>query len=418
MNPLIQLKEAAPLFLAAFACFGLFPTTRAVSPPPDGGYAGSTTAEGQNALFSLTTGTYNTAVGWFSLESLTTGSFNTGVEAGTLVLNTGSENTAVGTAALLSNTTGLSNAASGAFALVSNSTGGNNTAIGDRALEDNTIGGDNTAVGAEALQENTSGFGNVATGVFALYSNISGNENTANGYEALSLSTAGGNTAIGASALANDTIGASNTAIGDAAGINQTTGSNNVYIGAGINGVAGESDACRIGSIYGATITNGTEVFVNSDNRLGTITSSKRFKQNITPTSRASEVLYELQPVTFQYKKEIDPEGKWQFELVAEDVEKVNPGLVVHDKEGKPYSVRYDQVNAMLLNEFLKEHKRVEKQEATITQLKNDFQTVSTQQRKEIQLLSAQIKEQAAQIQKVSAQLEASKPAPQVVNNP
>jgi septal ring factor EnvC (AmiA/AmiB activator) len=129
-------------------------------------------------------------------------------------------------------------------------------------------------------------------------------------------------------------------------------------------------------------------------------------------------VLYELQPVTFQYKKEIDPEGKWQFGLVAEDVEKVNPSLVVHDKEGKPYSVRYDQVNAMVLNEFLKEHKRVEKQEATITQLKNDFQTVSTQQRKEIQFLSAQIKEQAAQIQKVSAQLEASKPAPQVVNNP
>ena len=361
---------------------GLSSMAHAVSPPPDGGYAGSNTAEGQNALFSLTTGTYNTAVGWFSLESLTTGSFSTGVGAGTLVLNTGSENTAVGTAALLSNTTGGSNTANGAFALVSNSTGGSNTAIGDRALE-----------------ENTNGCCNVATGAFALSSNISGAANTANGYNALSRSTASNNTAVGESALANDNTGASNTAIGDAAGLNQTTGSNNVYIGAGINGVAGENDACRIGSIYGATITSGTEVFINSDNRLGTLTSSKRFKQNIRPTSGASEGLYELQPVKFQYKREIDPGGRWQFGLVAEDVEKVNPDLVVRDKEGKPYSVRYDQVNAMLLNEFLKEHRKVESLE----------QAMAEQQK--------QIKALTASLQEVSDQVQLSKPARTVTAN-
>ncbi len=132
----------------------------------------------------------------------------------------------------------------------------------------------------------------------------------------------------------------------------------------------------------------------------------------------ASEALFWLKPVTFRYKKGIDAQGIPQFGLVAEEVEKVNPDLVVRDANGAVYTVRYDAVNAMLLNEFLKEHKKVEKQEATITRLTNDFQTVSRQQGNEIQLLSAQLKEQAAQIQKVSAQLEASKAAPQTVNNP
>ena len=122
---------------------------------------------------------------------------------------------------------------------------------------------------------------------------------------------------------------------------------------------------------------------------------------------QASEVLFALKPVTFRYKKEIDPHSISQLGLVAEDVEKVNPDLVVRDKEGKPYSVRYDQVNAMLLNEFLKEHREVQEQKATIAQLKSGMEA-----------LTATVKEQAAQIQKVSAQLELSKPAPQVVNNP
>jgi len=190
--------------------------------------------------------------------------------------------------------------------------------------------------------------------------------------------------------------------------------SNNVYIGYNLEGSAGESDACYIKSIFGQTASGGSPVFIDANSKLGTLTSSKRFKDDIKSMKRASEVLYGLEPVTFRYKKEIDPAGASQFGLVAEDVEKVNPDLVVRDKEGKPYSVRYDQVNAMLLNEFIKEHKafieeqrKVEVQEKTIAQLKSGMTA-----------LAATVKQQASQIQKVSTQLEASKPAPQVVNNP
>ena len=181
-----------------------------------------------------------------------------------------------------------------------------------------------------------------------------------------------------------------------------------------MSGVVGESNACYIGSIFGATSAGGTPVFINTFGKLGTLTSSARFKDDIKPMDKASETLFALKPVTFRYKKEIDPAGASQFGLVAEDVQEANPDLVVRDKDAKPYSVRYDAVNAMLLNEFLKEHRKVEEQSreileqrATIAELKKGMATVV-----------AQLKEQAAQIQKVSAQLEASKPAPQVVNNP
>ena len=191
-----------------------------------------------------------------------------------------------------------------------------------------------------------------------------------------------------------------------------------------IEGFAGETNACYIGNIYGQTSASGIPVLINSANQLGTTTSSKRFKDDIKPMDKASEALFELKPVTFHYKKELDSAGIQQFGLVAEEVQKVNSALIVLDKEGKPYSVRYDQVNAMLLNEFLKEHKafleeqrKVEEQEKTIVELKSGMTA-----------LAATVKEQAAQIQKVSAQLaaaspsggglEASKPAPQMVNNP
>jgi hypothetical protein len=164
-----------------------------------------------------------------------------------------------------------------------------------------------------------------------------------------------------------------------------------------MSGVAGESNACYIASIFGQTSVNGIPVLINSDNKLGTTTSSRRFKDDIRPMDKASEAILALTPVTFHYKKEIDPSGISQFGLVAEDVEKVNPDLVVRDKEGKSYSVRYDAVNAMLLNEFLKEH-------STVQELKNEIAT-----------LTATVKEQASLIQKVSAQLEVSKPASQVV---
>jgi Chaperone of endosialidase len=358
MKSIIQLKPATSQALIALALlyFGLLPQAQALVPPPDGGYPNFNTAEGQNALFSLTTGSANTAVGWFSLWGNTAGSFNTATGVGALLFNTADENTAFGAAALLSNRTGEAN----------------------------------TAVGAAALANNTKGTANTATGLGVLHANTEGM----------------GNTAIGASALAQNTTGDNNTAIGALAGTNQSTGSSNVYIGVGVLGVAGESNACYIGSIFGQTSASGLPVLINSDNKLGTATSSNRFKEEIKPMDRASEALLTLKPVTFRYKKEIDPAGTSQFGLVAEDVENVNPDLVVHDKEGKPYSVRYDQINAMLLNEFLKEHRKVEKLEA------NDAERQS-----EIKALVATVKEQAAQIQKVSAQLEVSKPAQQVVNN-
>jgi hypothetical protein len=341
-------------------------------------------------LFSVTTGSFNTAVGAGALD-LNTADSNTATGAAALLFNTtGTENTANGTAALELNDTGSQNTATGAFALFSNNSF-DNTAIGSSALENNTIGSDNTAAGYIALSDNTTGSFNAAIGEFALGSNTSGSNNTA----------------AGDGALANNTTGGFNTALGPGAGSNATTGSNNVYVGAGVMGVAGESNACYIASIFGQTSASGIPVLIGSDNRLGTATSSKRFKEQIKPMDKSSEAVLALKPVTFRYKKEVDSDGIPQFGLVAEDVEKVNPDLVVRDQEGKPYTVRYEAVNAMLLNEFLKEHREVQEQKTTIAQLKSGMEA-----------LTATVKEQAAQIQKVSAQLEASKPTPQVVNNP
>jgi hypothetical protein len=336
----------ATLGSLAVSCFAFPPAAQAVVPAPDGGYPGGNTAEGQNALFTLTSGGFNTAVGYLSLRSDTTGQLNTAVGAGALLANTGNNNTATGGGALLSNTTGAANTANGAL---------------------------------------------------ALFSNISGHANTA----------------IGVEALYHHTTGNSNTAIGNLAGYNLITGSNNVYIGQNTAGIAGESNACYIASIWGQTSVNSVPVLINSDNKLGTLTSSKRFKEKIRPMDNASEALFTLKPVTFHYEKAVDPAGVSQFGLVAEDVEKVNPDLVVRDKEGKPYSVRYDQVNAMLLNEFLKqhrgflkEHRKVEKLEATVAQ-----------QQKGIEVLTAQLKTQAEQLQKVTMQIEMNKPVPKMVSS-
>ena len=397
MHPIIQLKKTTPLFLIAslIVSAGLLPKAQAVTPAPDGGYPGENTAEGSNALFSLTTGTHNTANGFQALFSNTAGTANTASGHNALTRNTtGIQNTAIGGGVLASNTTGSNNTANGSDALTSNTTGIYNTAVVFFSLRTNAIGTLNTGVGAGALVVNTA------------------NANTAIGAAALLVNTAGQqNTAIGTSALGSNTTGNSNVALGQLAGVNSTTGSNNVYIGTGMSGVAGESNACYIASIFGQTSVNGIPVLINSDNKLGTTTSSRRFKDDIRPMNKASEAILALKPVTFHYKKEIDPSGISQFGLVAEDVEKVDPDLVVRDKEGKSYSVRYDQVNAMLLNEFLKEHRKAQEQEAAITQLKKDLDATVAQ-------LTARLDEQASQMQKMNAQLEASKPAPQVVNNP
>jgi trimeric autotransporter adhesin len=541
------MKTLIPTLLIVFllTCFGFLPKSDAVSPPPDGGYPGGNTAEGQSALLSLTTGTYNTGIGIYSLLSLTNGSFCTGVGAGTLLANAANENTATGAGALFSNTIGTANTADGAFALFSNADGALNTAVGDRALlnnngdentaiganallsntatgntaigskallnnttggtlenvqgidvgpniavgwqalENNTLASANTAIGyqalrsfttgptsveqlglctavgfqalanatggfsnsgfgyqalfnntdgvfntaagAQALFTNTEGIANTAVGVTALRLNTTGSDNTAIGLSALeanvdgSFNTAVGeealdanitgdiNTAIGTCALFNST-GSNNTALGNQAGFNVTTASNVICIGA--EG-ADVDNSCFIGNIVGSTVANANFVLIDTaTGQLGTNPSSKRFKKDIGPMDKTSEAIFSLKPVTFHYKD--DTTSTSQFGLIAEEVAKVNPALITVDKEGKPYSVRYDKVDALLLNEFLKEHKKVEELEATVAQQRKDFQAAMA---KLEETITAELKGQAAQVQKVTAQLEINKPAPQIVAN-
>jgi hypothetical protein len=358
-------RSVFPFALFLIVCLAISPNSHAVIPPPDGGYAGGNTAEGQNALFSLTTGLYNTAAGYLALKSNTTGQFNTAIGAGALLFNIASQNTATGAAALLNNTTGS-----------------DNTAMGEAALFFNTTGNENTGVGAGVLSSNTTGSANTAVALDALSSNTTGNKNTA----------------IGEAALNSNTTGSGNTVVGFNSGFAVTTANNVICIGASVAG-ANVNDSCYIGSIFGQTASDGTAVFINSNGKLGTATSSKRFKEDIKPMDKTSEALFSLKPVSFHYKKEIDPASTSQYGLVAEEVEKVNPDLVVRDKEGKPYTVRYDAVNAMLLNEFLKEHHQV-----------HDLKAIVAERQRRIDALTVGL-------EKVSVQIEASKPAAQTVLN-
>ncbi len=384
------------------------------------------TATGSRALFDNTTGYNNTATGGLALFNNTTGNNNTADGLVALAANTtGDNNTANGHAALLDNTTGNNNTANGASALrgdvLERQTGSQNTATGFETLFRNKTGSNNTATGASALYSNTTGFFNAANGIQALYSNTTGYDNTANGANALVSNTIGiKNTANGAFALSSNTTGSSNIALGLSAGTSLTTGDNNIDIGN--SGVAGESNTIRIGTsgtqtatylagIRGVAIAGAQPVGVNANGQLGVRGSSARFKDAIRPMDKASEAILSLHPVSFRYKKELDPDGIPQFGLVAEQVEKVNPNLVAYDEQGKPYTVRYEAVNAMLLNEFLKEHRRVAALEVKMAQQLS----TNADQQKAIQTLAASLKEQASQIQKVSAQVELNMPGPQQV---
>jgi Chaperone of endosialidase len=359
MNPLIQFKTLIlpRLIVSVLACFALSQTAQAQLPPPapDGGYPNQNTAEGDFSLTHVTSGSHNTALGFAALNSNTDGSDNTATGFGALFNNTGTFNTANGVDALLSNTRGGGNTATGFSALPSNTTGAENTGIGANALFSNKNGNDNTAIGVRALMDVVGGFENIA--------------------------------------------------VGDGAGVNIVNGSNNIDIG---SPALEESNTIRIGSGTAATfiagisgVAAGTDaVFVDSNGQLGVgVPSSARFKTEIKSMDKVSEAILALKPVTFRYKKDIDPKGMLRFGLVAEEVEKVDPDLVGRDAKGHVNTVRYEAVNAMLLNEFLKEHRMVQKQQ------------------KEIDALKAELKEQKALIQKVSDKVELNKPAPQTVLN-
>jgi hypothetical protein len=467
----------------AFACFALSPQARAVCHQGcdiakqntffgDAALVGNTTglantAIGREALTANTSGFYNTAVGANALSANRIGAGNTAVGTNALPRNTrGSNNTATGNTALAANTTGESNTASGAGALYDNTSGSNNTATGFEALSYGN-GSNNTAAGFEALQYNTTGNNNTAMGKQAMYGNVSvsstgsnntaigdqalysyttGSNNTADGYRALNKNRGGAdnvatgyqallantsgitNTAVGAFALYNSETGSGNIAIGFGAGSGVSSGSNNIDIA---NNGANESSTIRIGSanqtntyiaaIHGVTVAGGATVYVESDGHLGTMTSSARFKDEIKPMGNVSEAILALKPVTFRYKT--DAKNTPCFGLIAEEVEKVNSDLVVRDSAGRPYTVRYDQVNAMLLNEFLKEHKKVEEQQATIAELKGNAlrqETISARQQKQIEALTAGLQKVSAQLATASPSrggLEVSKSAPQTVLN-
>ena len=394
------MKTSIPsvLITFAFVCFGVVQNTHAISPAADGYYPNFTTAEGCLALQNLTTGAANTGLGWRALFSVGDASFNTGVGAGVLVLNTADSNTAVGTAAMLLNTTGTRNTAVGTAALVYNDSGVENVAVGFQALFQNTT------MGANAGAYNT------AVGTLALQNNITGVFNTAIGDDVLNMNTTThDNTAVGAGAMALNT-GANNTAVGRQAGLSSGTGSNKVYLGANMTGVSGENDHTYIRNINTTSVSGGgtDTVTVNlTTGLIGHATSSRRYKEDIKPMEDTSKALFALKPVTFRYTKDIDQSQILDYGLIVEEVAQVDPGLAIRDKNGQIDSVRYNAINAMLLNEFLKEHRKIEEQEKTIAELKSGMTALATT-----------VKEQAAQIQKVSAQLEASKPAPQLVNNP
>jgi len=380
--------------LSAVVCFGLCQQVQSATDTPDpGSISVSNTADGQGALSGVTTGLYNSAFGFLSLLSNADANFNTGVGAGVLLTNTASNNTAVGAGALFSNTGG-----------------GLNTAVGTFALWLNTDGSDNNAVGDSALFNNVTGQFNNAHGRSALFNN-DGGENNAFGDLAMEFNTTGaGNTAIGDDALRNNVDGSGNVAVGDEAGTGLGASVNNcIAIGTqGAGPFAVLDNTCFIGSIFGEPVSDpGTQVpvYVDQFNVVGVFNaSSRKIKHDIQPMDKASETIYQFKPVTFKYNS--DWKGTTQYGLIAEEVAEVDPQLVVHGKNGEVTAVHYEQISNMLLNEFLKEHKKVEELQATVAQ-----------QQKGMEVLTAQLKEQAAQIQNVSAQIGVSKPATRVVLN-
>jgi hypothetical protein len=361
----------------ALVCFVLSPAVRAVTPAPDGGYPGSNTGEGQDALFHLTNGVSNTAIGAQAIYSDTTTSSNTAV---------------------------------GAFVMALHSSGNQNVTVGQGALADNS-GLGNVAVGFKALRG-----GGEPDGPLNIENSVNFNQSL--GYEALFYQTGGQyNNGFGWRALFNNITGSSNTALGHRAGYN-ITGNGNVCIGAGVEGFANENNTTRIRNIATTPLNTGMMVLVDSNSKLGHVVSSRRYKEETEPMDKASEALFVLKPVTFRYKGVIDPVHVKMFGLIAEEVAEVNPDLVVRNAKGEVDTIRFDSINAMLLNEFLKEQRNLQGMALIVAQQKRDFEATIAQREKKIKSLIAVLRDQTSQLQELSAWLEASDPETQVVNNP
>jgi hypothetical protein len=374
-------KWTMALTLLSGAVYGQVPSTNDTSDGNEntgmgtgalGGPAGlnngfSNTASGFEALFSNTTGNFNIVTGAYALQYNTAGYENAATGAYALQYNTtGYENAATGAYALQYNTTGGENTATGAYALQHNTTGGENTATGLNALRFNTTGNNNTATARDALRFNTTGNNNTASGFQALYATTTGGNNTASGYQALySNTTAIGNTAFGVQALVNTTTGSGNIAIGVSSGYFLTTGVNNIFIGAEGSGDTNESNTIRLGTqnaqtqawIAGITTSkiSGSAVYVTPWGQLGVLASSERYKTAIAPMGSNTEKLQQLRPVSFHLKT--DPNGAVQYGLIAEEVAKVYPELVIRDERGRIDGVRYDELAPMLLNEVQKQQR-------------------------------------------------------------
>ena len=322
-------------------------------------------------------GLSSTAVGSGAMPN-NTGANNTAIGASALSLNTTAANgTAVGTLALSSNSSGQGNTAVGVAALTSNTIGTYNLAVGYNALYSNNVGEDNTALGVFALQFNTTGLSNTAISESALRDNMSGSYNVAVGELALSSNNTSGsqNTAIGQAALENSS-GSENIGIGGLAGYSLITGDRNIYIG-NQGGDSSENGMIRIGDnslqtatymagISGSIISSGTNVVVNANGQLGTLPSSRRYKEAIKDMGNSSTALMRLRPVSFRYKNQ--PDGK-EYGLIAEEVADVYPEAVVY-RDGEPDAVQYHKINALLLNEVQKQHARIESLERDLAGLK------------------------------------------------
>jgi hypothetical protein len=385
------------------------------------------TANGSYALFSNTTGWSNTALGDYSLQANTNGSYNNALGDGALYSNTtGSYNVAVGTRALVDNATGWGNMAFGGDALSANTTGMENTAVGDVALESNTTGSGNVAVGSAALAYSVGASwqlqgANTAVGYSALsytgapwVSGSGGDGNTAVGDRAMESNIDGSfNCAFGLLALSSDngvTNGNENTAIGNRAGYNLRSGVGNVYIGE--HEMARDPDESYHTYIHNINTTSVSGGFADSvtidlnTGLLGHLTSSRRHKEDIKAMEDTSETLYRLKPVTYRYKKEIDPNQVLDYGLIAEEVATVDPNLAIRNAKGESETVRYNAINVMLLNEFLKEHRAFVQEQAKVKKLEAGLAG-----------LLVTVKEQVTQIQRVSAQVELRRPTQSLARN-